>query len=104
MTVVSVAGDVDLASMDQFARALHMHLRDGAGTVVIDLAEVGFISSAGGRVLVATVREARQRGVIVRLESGQAVRRVIALLGALADDMPDVMVEGPARSRDRGHE
>lgn len=80
VTVVSIAGEIDLATQDQFAGVLRMHLADGASTVVIDLAEIAFISSSAGRVLLTAVGEARRRGVRVRLVLGRAPRRVLDLL------------------------
>jgi anti-anti-sigma factor len=84
-TVVSLAGEIDLSTMEQFAAALRMHLDDGAPIVVIDLAEVGFASADSVRVLLTALRQARRRGVIVRVVLSPAVRRVVTLLGAIAE-------------------
>jgi anti-anti-sigma factor len=85
VTVVSLAGEIDLATVEQFAGALRMHLYGGAPTVVIDLAGISFISVDGGRVLLRAVRQARWRGVAVRVVRSRAVRRVIAVFGAVAE-------------------
>jgi anti-anti-sigma factor len=85
-TIVTFAGEIDVATMKQFAGTLRMHLNDGAPTVLIDMAEVGF-ASAGSvmRVLLTAIREARTRGAVVQVLLSPAVRRVAAVLGVVGE-------------------
>jgi anti-anti-sigma factor len=85
-TIVTFAGEIDVATMKQFAGMLRMHLNDGAPIVLIDMAEVGF-ASAGSvmRVLLTAIREARTRGAVVQVLLSPAVRRVAAVLGVVGE-------------------
>jgi anti-anti-sigma factor len=84
-TVASFAGEIDLVTMEQFAGALRMHLNDGASFVVIDLTEVSFVSVGGVRVLLTALRQARRRGVVVRVSLSPAAHRVVTLFRAITD-------------------
>jgi anti-anti-sigma factor len=75
--VVSVRGEVDLASGEAFTAAVQQALRDSPGHLVFDLSEVRFIDSSGLAVLVYAANNAD-----VRLRSAsQIVRRLIEISG-----------------------
>jgi len=56
ITAVSVKGRVDSATSDSLTTRLVEIVRSGAARLVIDLAEVSYISSAGFRTLLLTER------------------------------------------------
>jgi len=62
MMVVELSGDVDLSAVGTVRSALHDVLHDGWTTVVVDLAHVGFVDSAGLGVLIGLHRRCRERG------------------------------------------
>lgn len=73
MRVATVDGDVDMATADDFERAL-FKLLEGTD-LIVDLARCDFLDSAGLRALVSASREAarlRRRIVIARPSPGVA--------------------------------
>lgn len=81
---VQVAGEVDLATAPQVASRLAEHAPGPGGSVVLDLAEVGFIDSTGVHMLIAVSDEARRAGWTLTIAPSDAVRRILSLL-ALED-------------------
>ncbi len=79
---VTVVGEVDLASGTALRARLDQVIATTAGTVVLDLAGVGFIDSAGLRVLVETRRRlaAMNRSLSVR-DPSAPTRRVLQITG-----------------------
>lgn len=69
ITLVTVAGSLDSNSSPKAQQALDGILASGAQKVVIDLSAVDYISSAGLRVLLATVKRLGGTG-----EGGGALR------------------------------
>lgn len=66
--IVSVRGEIDLATADRLTRALAGC--DQAGLVVLDLSEVGFIDSSGLRVVMIALRDFESRlGVLFAPDS-----------------------------------
>ena len=63
-TVLSPAGRIDHATADRFKTALldHLERHAGADGVVLDLAGVEYMASAGLRALVLAARQAKARG------------------------------------------
>ena len=82
--VVSVRGEVDIATAPMLDRLLHSLLESHAH-VVLDLSGVSFIDSTGIGVLVAAARAADQDGgsFAVR-EPSRSVLRVLELSGVSA--------------------
>ena len=77
-TVVSIAGEIDLATSSSLGECLEAH----AGIVVIDLAKVTFIDSSGLGVLVRERKRVRSRSGDLRLRAPQDhVRRVFEVTG-----------------------
>ncbi len=62
VTVVRVSGDLDVSDTLSLRETLGEAQGDGAGTVLLDLAEVGFIDSAGIGLLVTAQRRATGAG------------------------------------------
>lgn len=59
--VVAVEGRIDGANAMEFQRAVRDHLGDNKGPLVIDFAELAYISSAGLRVILSIAKALQQR-------------------------------------------
>jgi anti-anti-sigma factor len=83
-TTVTVAGELDLATVPQFAEAVRGAL-DAHG-VVIDLASVSFMDSAGVRALNTAFREAEASGRSLRIREAMqpSVVQILTLTGMMA--------------------
>jgi anti-sigma B factor antagonist len=86
--VVSLAGEMDIASAPELARALEALGGANATAVVIDLSALTFIDSSGISVLATAARDARARGgeLVVAAPEGD-VRRVFEIV-RLAEIVP----------------
>jgi len=82
VTVVAVTGSIDALTAEALTSALHEQVLSGNTHLVASFHEVEYTSSAGLRVLLATLKEARQHGGDLRLASVQErVRGVLELSG-----------------------
>ena len=82
VTVVGIAGSIDALTADALVSAMGAQLRAGNTRLVAGFAGVDYTSSAGLRVLLATLKDARQRGGDLRLAAVQErVQRVLDLSG-----------------------
>jgi anti-anti-sigma factor len=78
--VVNVAGEVDCASAPLLRAVLMPRLGTAAHTIVVDLSETGFFSSAGMSLLVEADARARTSGQLFRVvATGHAVRRALRI-------------------------
>ncbi len=81
-TVVRIAGSVDGLTAETLLATLQTQLDDGNVRLVADLSGVDYTSSAGLRALLATMKQARQKGGDFRLAgAAPAVHRVLDLSG-----------------------
>lgn len=87
-TMISLAGELDLANAGTAETALSTSLEDGSTSVVIDMRELEFIDSTGIALLVAALGRSEQ-GAEVRFipSASPAVSRVLELTG-LAERLP----------------
>jgi len=82
VTIVRIRGSVDGLTSDRLTGALGEQVRTGRTRIVADFAGVEYISSAGLRTLLATLKEARQKGGDFRLAAvSPDVHRVLDLSG-----------------------
>lgn len=82
VTVVHVAGEVDLGTDHEFAKAVWDGLDSGSPVVILDLAGITFMGSVGIRVLIEAHHEAQGAGRVVRIVDGtRFVRRVLEITG-----------------------
>lgn len=99
--VLSITGELDLATMAAFEDALREVCANGAAEVVVDLSRVTFIGSAGLRALLSgyelCVGEDRSY-TVVRGES-KAVARVFEIAGIDDDVLPSASLDDADRSR-----
>src|SRR5205807_4100224 len=80
-TVITAAGEVDIATAPQLGHHLAALARSGR-PVIADLDQVSFIDAAGLRVLAAAARQAGAAGGSLHVVSGRyQVRRVFTLTG-----------------------
>jgi anti-sigma B factor antagonist len=77
-TVVSVGGEVDMATAPQLCACL----RELSGPVIVDLSRVNFLDSSGMAVLVGARARADRTGGELRLRTPtEHVRRILELTG-----------------------
>jgi anti-sigma B factor antagonist len=82
-TVLTLSGELDLATVGELEDAVNGRLREGE-ELVIDLRSLQFMDSSGVRALVAGHAAAQEGGgslVIVRAPHGSEVDRVIDVSG-----------------------
>ena len=83
--VVAISGSVDGLTADTLLSTLQGYVEAGHTRLVADLEGVDYTSSAGLRALLATVKQARQRGGDLRLANiNPPVLKVLALSGFTA--------------------
>ena len=79
---IAVSGDIDAYTAPELAAKLDP--LPGAGDLVLDLTEVGFMDSSGIRVLVATHQKAEEADRVLRVTgANRAVRRILEISGLL---------------------
>ena len=71
LRVVPLSGRIDAGAAPQVQERVNEAIKNGARYIVIDLAEVTFISSSGLRVLLLLTRDLRKRGSDLRLCAAQ---------------------------------
>ncbi len=85
--VVALAGELDLAGVDELVRRTEAGLPTRASRITFDLGRLSFLDVAGTRALVAATARARHRGHDVVVEPPPPpVARVVGLVG-LADHL-----------------
>jgi anti-anti-sigma factor len=83
--VVAPSGRIDAVTSDDLERRLLALVAARGTRLVIDLADVEYISSAGLRVLLRLAKKAKeQSGRVVLSSLGPAVRQVFELAGFLS--------------------
>ncbi|MEV5650755.1 STAS domain-containing protein [Nocardia sp. NPDC052254] len=78
-TVLTVAGEVDLATAPALESAIEAALGGTPATLIIDLLQVSFLASAGMAALVAAHQRAGSGTRIVLVAEGPATRRQLKL-------------------------
>jgi anti-anti-sigma factor len=93
---ITVAGEIDMATVDQLSRELRgAFLHDGTTEVVIDFADVTFCDSSGFAALDRAYAESVRRDTAFRLINVQPqVRRLLEIL-----DMLDILAEPDDQDR-----
>jgi anti-anti-sigma factor len=80
--VLSLAGELDMASADQVLEELDRVQSEGAAELVIDLSELTFMDSTGLRAILTADARSRLEGPKLTLVPGpEAVHRVFELTG-----------------------
>ena len=82
VTIVLINGRVDGASAPDLESELSARIRDGFVRIVLDCAEMNYISSAGLRVFLLAAKRCKQGGGLLSIASLQpSCRSVIELSG-----------------------
>lgn len=82
VTIVRPTGFVDAVTAGALAEALTAQLQAGNLFLIVDLDRLEYMSSAGLRVLLAALKEARRLGGDLRLANARAeVRQVLEMSG-----------------------
>ena len=93
---ITLAGEIDLATVARLERALSAALGLAPEIVVIDLSGVTFVDSTGVHRLLAAHRRAAERGIRLAIIPGpECVQRTFALCG-LVDELPFAAAVSPA--------
>jgi anti-anti-sigma factor len=80
--VVTVRGEVDLATAPELETAVNQAFEAADGSVLLDLGAMSFIDSSGLRVLVALSNDARARGATLTLRNvPRHAERILDLTG-----------------------
>jgi len=94
VTHVTLAGEFDLAAIEQFELAIGQLEADQPAAMVIDLSELRFMDSSGLRALVMADQRARKAGRRLAIVPGRpTVRRVFEI--TQLDDRLD-LIESPS--------
>jgi anti-sigma B factor antagonist len=91
--VIAVSGSLDALTAPELADTISAQLRDGKTSLVADLSQLDYTSSAGLRVILNGVKDARQKGGDLRLAGVQPnVKKVLDLSGftSIMKAYPDV--------------
>jgi len=82
VVVITVRGFLDAHTFERLEEAISQAFSGGFYRIVVDLAGVGYVSSAGAGVFIGALSEAQENGGnIVLLNPGPNVREVFELLG-----------------------
>jgi anti-sigma B factor antagonist len=82
VTIVRPTGFVDAVTAGALAETLNAQIQAGQVCLVVDLDQLEYMSSAGLRVLLAALKEARRQGGDLRLANARAeVRQVLEISG-----------------------
>jgi anti-sigma B factor antagonist len=101
--ILGVSGRIGIAASAQLAQALNEELQAGQTSILIDLAGVDYVSSAGLLVLQDTAAAARARGARLALcNLSEPVRVAFDLAGLTAEFAIELSCDaGVARLRSR---
>jgi anti-sigma B factor antagonist len=81
-TVISISGSIDALTAAQVSSYLDRELNNGKVHLVVDLENVEFMSSAGLRAVLGSLKKSRQLGGDLRLAAAQrGVARVLKMSG-----------------------
>ncbi len=82
VTVVSVSDNLDATSSAEAMAYLSAEIEQGHVNLVIDMSGVTYLSSAGLRVILSTMQQARSAGGDVRLAGAEGnIKRVVEMAG-----------------------
>ena len=91
---LALAGELDIATAPQLESEVTALADAGAGTVVIDLGDLGFIDSTGLRLFFALNERAGADGWVLRLRRpSRQVSKLLEVTGT-GDELPIVDVDG----------
>jgi anti-sigma B factor antagonist len=81
-TVISIEGSIDALTADQVTNYFSDRMDEGNKQFIADLTKVDFMSSAGLRAILATLKQSRQKGGDLRLAAAQpGVEKILKMSG-----------------------
>ena len=81
-TIVSIEGNIDALTADQVTSFLTKRIEIKVINLVVDLAQVDFMSSAGLRAILTVLKESRKHGGDLRLAAAQpGVGKILKMSG-----------------------
>ena len=82
ITTISVSGSVDALTAAELTNTINNQIEDGHVNLVVDLAGLEFMSSAGLRTLLGAVKETRSKGGDLRIVStNPGIDKVLKMSG-----------------------
>ena len=81
VTLVEVSGRIDSMNANQLGEALSTEIDNGHINMVLDLANVEYMSSAGLREIVSALKKVRGRGDVRIAQPSHRVREVLEMAG-----------------------
>jgi anti-anti-sigma factor len=81
VTVVKARGDINAASCGRLEEALTGLIDQGRMRLVLDLADVRYVSSAGLRVLLVAAKRLAGKGAFALSRASEPVRQVLDMTG-----------------------
>ncbi|CAN5410232.1 anti-sigma factor antagonist [soil metagenome] len=82
VTIIMPVGEIDALNVGEFSTLLNQQLQAGKQQLIADLSQVTYMSSAGLRAFLTTLKETRRGGGDFRLAAIQAsVRQVLDMTG-----------------------
>lgn len=83
--LVAVDGSVDALTAPELTDFINAQVAGGYSRVVVDLSQVEFMSSAGLRALLASLKESRQQGGDLRLAAvPPGIEKILKMSGFLS--------------------
>lgn len=80
--LITVSGRVDSSTAPELEETLEERIGEGRHNLVLDLSDVNYLSSAGLRTLVSTLRTCKKKGGDVRIATpSERVTEVMSLAG-----------------------
>ena len=81
-TVITIIGSIDALTAAEVTTFLSAQVQDGKRQLVADLSQVDFMSSAGLRAILATLKESRQGGGDLHIAAPQpGVEKILKMSG-----------------------
>lgn len=83
--IATVRGRIDTISAAEFEKGLAMTINGGEKVLVLELSGLGYISSAGLRVILSTAKSFKAKGGEIRLAATSgSVKKVLQISGFLS--------------------
>ncbi len=88
--ILSLAGELDMASAELLQQAMEAEDLQGAAMVVLDLQQLQFVDSTGLRIILAALERCRERRQEFAITPGsQQVQRLLTVTG-VAEHLPTI--------------
>jgi anti-anti-sigma factor len=94
--VIRVEGEIDTATVNTLASAIHALDPGDCACVIVDLQDVSFIDSSGLRALLVSRQDLHERGIRLQVRNAQPQARQLFSI-CLGDDLLELeQASGPA--------